>query len=352
MEASFGIDPERGYFQGALLYKLQRKHADRIGNQPNSSTVSIKDATTNIYLLLVWNEGWQWNKYGFYVCLMEYASNFIWNEDKLWTFYEKYGDRFRKDYKASICTWLMNDGTLMKTKFDVTYGSDYKLSIVLSKGTWKHSIEEPIQFDPKRLVLSLLMLNVLMYTVRFRSRPSVKLNIHNQCLNVNLVSPIYFTKHDLECHRPPSYKVCASDIMRSGFIRRIDSELYAILIYRLQIRRPHKSIEISEDMSISAYLLVVWRISLFNELYADTLMVECDKDFVWNKDNLEKLHDKNIYSSRLHPGSATEIWSLNDNVALMTTSGIMSKGRIVNIAISEIEEYHSTRTPIHIDLKR
>jgi hypothetical protein len=44
----------------------------------------------------------------------------------------------------------MNDGTLMKTRFDVTYGSDYKLDVIISEGTWRHDTKEPMKFDLKR----------------------------------------------------------------------------------------------------------------------------------------------------------------------------------------------------------
>jgi hypothetical protein len=350
IEARFGIDPKRSCFKGALLYKLQRKCADRIGNQPNSSIVSTKNVTTNIYLLVVWDTGWRFSNYGFYVCLIECANNFTWNEDKLWMFYEKYRDRLCKKYKDNINTWLMNDGTLMKTKFNVTYGSDYKWDIIISEGAWEKGAGEPIQFD-LRLVLLLSMLNVLIYAIRLGIRPSFKLSIHNQCLNVDLIAPTYFTDNWLECHRPPDYKVYAGDITRPGFISGINHEFYAVLIYRFQRRRLHNPSEISEDTSNTAHLLVIWRFES-KKLFADVLVIEHDIGFIWNEGDLKKLYDKNIGLSMLHPGSATEIWSLNNNVTLMTTFEIMNEDRIVNITISEVEKYHSARIPIHIDLKR
>jgi hypothetical protein len=144
MVASFGIGSEQYYFKGALLYKLQRKH---------SSRVSIKETAASMYLLVVWDIGWY--VYGFYVRLIECTNDFTWDENKLWALHDQYKYEFRKTYKDSIITWLMNDSTLMKTKFDVIYGSDYKLDIIISEGTLKHDTKEPIQFDLKRLVLSL-----------------------------------------------------------------------------------------------------------------------------------------------------------------------------------------------------
>jgi hypothetical protein len=351
METSFRLGPKQHYPECVLLYKLQRKQTDGTGNQLDSSTASIKDATANTYLLVICDDGWKLVNYGFYVYLIGCTDDFTWDEDKLWIFYKGYKEKFYKNHKDNIITWLMNDGTLLKTKFDITYGSDYKIDIVISEGTGKYDMEEPRKIDPKRLVLPLSVLIMLMNAVRLRIRPSVKLDIHNQCLSVDLISPTYFTDCDLECHRPPDYEVCAGNITRSGFISRAGNEFYAILIYKLQRRQLRESAETSEDTSDAAHLLVIWKYKS-KKLRADVLVVKYEKDFIWNKDNLEKLYDKNIYSSRLHPGSATETWSLDDSTTLMTTSNVMNEGLIVDITVSEVERCHSTRTPIHIDLKR
>jgi hypothetical protein len=350
MVASFGID-KQDYFKGVLLYKLQRKHTCKTDNQPNSSTASIKDALANTYLLVVWDNGGEWTHYGFYVYLIEYTSDPIWNENKLWALHRKYGDKFHNNYKDSISTWLMNDGILMKTRSNMTYGSDYKWDITISEGVWERNMLKPMKINPKRLVLSLSMLIVLMYAVRFRARFPLKLNIHNQCLNVDLVSPIYFTRCDLECYRPPDYKVCAGDITRSGFISRKGKEFYGILIYRIQRRQSHESTEISEDTSSAAHLLVAWRFDS-NDLYVDALMVEYDEGFIRDEYKLRKLYDENIYLSILHLGSTTEVWSLDNNAGLIAAFEIMNKDCTVNITISEVEKYHSMRTPIHIDLRK
>jgi hypothetical protein len=196
------------------------------------------------------------------------------------------------------------------------------------------------------------MLIVLIYTIRLSIKPSVKLNIHNQCSNIDLISPTYHLDVNVDCHRPPDYKVCTGDITRSGFISRSEKNFYAVLIYKLQRKQPGSSTEMSKDTSRAAHLLVVWRLSWRNEFHADVMVVEYDKGHIWKDDDLKKLYHENIYSSKLYPGTATEIWSLNDNVALMATSEAISEDRIVNVTISEVEKGNSMRTPICIDLKR
>jgi hypothetical protein len=147
MEASFGVYAHDRYFEGVLLYKLQRNHATNIDNQPNSSTESIKNTATNIYLLVVWD--FEDDHHEFRVCLIECTANFIWNEDKLWVLYWEYKKQFLKDYESNPITWSMNGCAVIETRFDVTYESDYKLDITISEGTTNHEVKEPMKINPK-----------------------------------------------------------------------------------------------------------------------------------------------------------------------------------------------------------
>jgi hypothetical protein len=153
IEAGFGIDSERYSFKGALLYKLQRKHATGTDERSNSSTVPIKDIATNMHLLVVWDiENVQRN---FCVHLVECTDDFAWDEDGLWALHDQYKHRFYRNDESDLITWLIHDGIVMKTKFDVTYGSDYKLNIIISEGTGKYNMKDPMKINPKRSVLPL-----------------------------------------------------------------------------------------------------------------------------------------------------------------------------------------------------
>jgi hypothetical protein len=146
--------------------------------------------------------------------------------------------------------------------------------------------------------------------------------------------------------------VYAGDTMRSGFMVRWDTESYGILIYKLQRKKSHEYTEINEDTSDTAHILLVWKISKFKELYADVLLVECDRRFDWNENNLGRLYDMNFKQDGLFSDITTKTWLLDDNIALMTTFEIMNEDRMLNITISEVERDNNTRIPIHIDLKR
>jgi hypothetical protein len=194
---------------------------------------------------------------------------------------------------------------------------------------------------------------MLIYAFRLSILPLTKLNIHNQCLNIDLVSPEYSTDVWLKCHRPPDYKVCAGDAMRSSFIiSRPGNVSCGVLIYRLKRRQLHEYIEINEYTSNAVHLLVVWSVSESNELYVDVLLVEHDKRFDWNKDDLKDFYRENFDQFRLSPDSATETWSLDDHTALMITSEIMNENRVLDITISEVKRDDAARTPAHMKPRR
>jgi hypothetical protein len=191
-----------------------------------------------------------------------------------------------------------------------------------------------------------------MYAASLYVWQSVKLNIHNQCLSVDLIFPIYITHDELECHIPLDYEVCAGNTMKSGFIDKSYDVPYGALIYKLQRRLSNQTIETSKCASSIAYLLVAWRISESKVLYADILLIEYDEEFDWSKDNLRELHFKNFDRFRMCPDSATKTWLLGADAALMTTFEIMNRDYILDITISEVGIDNYVRTPVHIDKGR
>jgi hypothetical protein len=346
MGASFGTTFKQEDFKGALLYKLQRKYATRTDNQLNNYIASIEDKAANIYLLVVWNSGYYC--YDFRVCLIEYTNDFTWDEDKLWTLYREYSERFERQ-DPNIIAWLIHGDTVVKTRFNVTYGSDYKLDIVVSEGTGKYNMFKPMKINAKRLVLSLPILIMLIYAISLSIEPTVKLNINNQCSSINLISPTYVTDGSLEFHRLPDHKVCAGDAISLGFISKSDDTSTVILVYQLQTWYAHESTGIIKYTSGVVHLLMIWDISKSYFSQADVLLVECDKKL--DKDDLNDFYCENRNMFR-QSDYATETWSLDDNTALMIEFDIIDEDRTLDIIIYEVDGYNSTRMPIHIDPKR
>jgi hypothetical protein len=350
--ASFGITSNQKAVKGALLYKLRRKCATRTDNHLNNSTASIENTETNLHLLAVWDiEDY---KHKPYACLIEFSDDITWDEDKLWVLLHQYNDQFFKDYNYLTNTWLVHGGPGMKTKRNITYESEYRADIIIYEGTWQYNMDKPVKIDPKRLVLPLLMLIVLIYTISLLIPSSFKLNIHNQCLNVGLASPIYVTNDGLECHRAPDHKVYARDTTKSGFIiNKSDDGSYGVLIYRLQVRQSHESTEICEDTSSAAQLLVVWRISESKELYADALLTEYTRTFTWNRGKLNKLYHENHDRLKKYANTISDTWLIDNNVTLKTTFSArdLKENLELSISISEERDEYAMR-PFCIDLTR
>jgi hypothetical protein len=213
---------------------------------------------------------------------------------------------------------------------------------------------EPIQINLEGSVFPLsIMIMILIYAVSLSTQSAFKLNIHNKCLNIDLISPICVTDYGLVYYKPPGYKVCVGDTMKSGFIvHKTDYRPDGTLIYRLQRKRPHKSTEIGKATSNIIQFLIIWRISESKELSADILLIEHDKRLGWNKDDLVKLNFKNMYRFRMYPDSAKEVWFLDANTTLVTTFKIMHEDRTLDITISEVKRDNNARMPTHIDLKK
>jgi hypothetical protein len=152
MEASFGIDSQQGDFKCVSLYDLHRKQVTETDNQPDDGAAPIGN-TTNMYLLVAWVA--ESNNHKFCVYLIEFTDDFAWDEDKLWSLFSEYNDQFHMDDTSNTIIWLMHDNLIMKTELKVSYGSEYKLDIVISEGNWEYNMKEPIKINPKRSVVAL-----------------------------------------------------------------------------------------------------------------------------------------------------------------------------------------------------
>jgi hypothetical protein len=348
-KASLGIGSQKGSFKGALLYKLQRKHTTKAGNQLNNNIVSIKNTATDMYLLVAWNV--EYYIHQFYVCLIECPDNFILDEDKLWALCNQYNDQFYKDYYYKSITWLMHEGEVMKIRHKMTYGPNYKLDIFISEEAGYYNTKGPAKIDPKRLVLSLYMSIMLTYTVSLRIPLSFKLNIHNQCLHVDLASPIYVISDGLECHRPPDHKVHAGSTTKSAFMIESDNASCGALIYKVE--QIHESAEIGKDASNAAYLLTAWSISESKELHANVLLIKHDEAFTWNKDKLGSFCYENCERLKEYTDTISDTWCMNNNTTLKTTFSVgdLRGNSELSISISEERDDYAIR-PLCVDLER
>jgi hypothetical protein len=92
---------------------------------------------------------WGWHSYGLYshVWLIEHKNTLAWNEEKLKKLYDRY-DSQSKVYFV-IGRWLLDDDTILKTKFEVSRGG-FEINITISEEKDLLQPIKPLWIDPNR----------------------------------------------------------------------------------------------------------------------------------------------------------------------------------------------------------
>jgi hypothetical protein len=177
----------------------------------------------------------------------------------------------------------------------------------------------------------------------------VSLNIHNQCQDINLTSPVYFI-HGGKWHVVPDQEIDVDAIMRSRL--EFDSGqdiLEGILVYKIQ-RQHAKSDEFVQDKSKNIQLLVAWHAEHTKGLHVRALLIEHDKEFNWDEDKLRELHQKCWCPLDAWANPTGSNWKLDDATMLTTTIKVMNGDYRWDISISE--EGDGIERPLWIDAER
>jgi hypothetical protein len=144
------------------------------------------------------------------------------------------------------------------------------------------------------------------------------LAIDNRCINMELTSPVYFTKGTMNYIYFPQ-KVGSKNVMKANFITGIDRNTFgSALLYHLQRK---------EDTSISTQLLVIWGCKS-DRIYFCTLLVEHESTLVWDRDKLKRLYD--VYNSRCCTHFNKYEWLLNDEVIYELAQGSLKRSIIIS----------------------
>jgi hypothetical protein len=182
--------------------------------------------------------------------------------------------------------------------------SGIELKIDISQGIEDKSTKSALWIDSERQVSSLMVTHsMLIYIISLTLQSTMNVIINNQCPNIELTSPVYFTK-DTTCHIQFPQQMNSDSSVKVGFRTSINENMFGgVLLYHLQRK---------EDKSISVQLLVIWRCES-DELYSYTWLIEHESTLVWNKDKLKILYDR--YNIRY---DTHEKWLLDDGTELET----------------------------------
>jgi hypothetical protein len=186
-----------------------------------------------------------------------------------------------------------------------------------------------------------------MHTISFRLRPTMKMNIHNQCSDFKLTNQRnsnrrWYSERDKE--------VDAGSMMSVDLIS-YRAESRDSLMYKLQ-RKYVKS----GDQPESTYtlLFVAWRSEGYKVLRARVQFLECDKTFPWDVIDQEEYYQKYTNQLSTYTVPIKDTWLMHDGTVLMTRLELDFSQRdgVLNITISEGAKDEHTKRPVWLDPER
>jgi hypothetical protein len=204
-----------------------------------------------------------------------------------------------------------------------------------------------------KLVTFLMLICITSLTIH----RTIDVTVHNQCPNIELISPVYFYNCGAHYEHPVE-RIYYSAILKTTFSLDLDQdEPGGILMYKMQRKRNtwsnyRSSIDLicAEDISEMMRLLVIWKIRRSEEPKVNIVLVENGDELVLNEDELAQLYDKvdniffNYYSRR---------WLTCNNKVLETTYRVVhEEGLELRITISQGVKYWNAIKSMWINSKR
>jgi hypothetical protein len=188
-----------------------------------------------------------------------------------------------------------------------------------------------------------------MHTCSIEMIPTMKVNIHNQCLDFKLTCMEYFIRGEI-LNKYPTREVNAND-MTSIELKYTLGMFEGAFICELQ-KETTKMDNQLESPHIS--LFVAWKSEDDKEHYTCVKLIECDRAFHWDKTKLKKCYQGYTNQLNTYTGLIKDIWLRPDNTVLMTRLELDFTQRdiVLNITISEGVEDDYTKRPEWIDVKK
>jgi hypothetical protein len=174
----------------------------------------------------------------------------------------------------------------------------------------------------------MLKFSVLICIVSLTLQSPVLLNIHNQCKDINLTSPVYFI-HGGRWPIAPDQEIVVNAVMQNIKFDAEQDLLEGALVYRIQRRH----VESAQDESKHIWLLIAWNGGYVNGSDVCALLIEHNKRL--GEDRLKKLYQKRWPLLKERANATGGSWTLNDTTKLATTIKVTNRGYRWDIFISE-----------------
>jgi hypothetical protein len=275
--------------EGALVYRIQRKHAEY--DRP------AQDRSKCIQLLVAWHVE-HTKELHMRALLIEHDGEL--DEDKLRQVYQKYWHSLDTLVNSTEMNWLLDDATMLETKIKAMNG-DYRWDIFISEGS-KYYAKRPLWLDTTRWVAIVLEIFLMLTcTVSLTLHRVIAIAVHNEYPDIELVSPVYFCV-DGTYYEYPVERTDKGVMMKFDFRFNPDQDKSGgILMY--EIRRKNNEIsdrqsstdtmyaKVIEEASKMMRFLVIWKIKHVAEHKESIMLVEHDSELVLNEDKLAQLYE-------------------------------------------------------------
>jgi hypothetical protein len=188
-----------------------------------------------------------------------------------------------------------------------------------------------------------------MHTISVEHRPTMKVNIHNQCSNFKLTNRIKVTNF-MEWNKYPDTEVNAGS-MTSAVLTSSYAVFEGGLTYRLQ----RKSVK-SDDQLESTYtlLFITWKSEGYKILRARVGLMECDKQIKWDSYKLREYRQRYYSQLSTYTGPIKDTWLIHDGTVLVTRLRLdfTQRDGALNITIFDYFKYDSAKRPEWIGPER
>jgi hypothetical protein len=320
---------------GILMYEVQKEGKAKSDHQPSIdivSTQTAKDTSKMMRLLVAWKIE-QFEEPRIHIVLLEHDNELVLNEDKLVQLY-KVNDQFSRRYNSSKSTWLVSANTVLEAAYEVVQKEGIELKITISEGAKDNDTKSALWIDSERQVSSLMIIYfVLIYIVSLTLQSIMNVIINNRCPNIELTSPLHFTK-DATCHAHLPQQIDSKNRMKINFKAGVDRDTFGgALLYYLRKKENDESDHRSDnDISLFTQLLMIWEFRI-DRLYSHAWLIEHESTLIWSEDMLKRLYE--VYNGQCDADINAGSWLLDDSTKLQTMCEISHGGFEMKVTISE-----------------
>jgi hypothetical protein len=179
-----------------------------------------------------------------------------------------------------------------------------------------------------------------MHTISFSSFPTMKLNIHNECLDFKLKDQKYLS-YDAGWKRYSVRETKVDSMMSIEFKFSLET-FEGIVMYEL--RR-----EYAESTTIQ--LFVAWKSEGYKKFCTYVHLLECDESFVWNETRLKEYYQRYTHRLCTYTSPIKNTWVIHDGTVLVTELALnfMNRDGRLNVTISEGIKDDYTKMPMGIN---